>query len=216
MRTPLTPEQKERMIAGQKAARERRAAAKAEAEAALLANPVEALDEAPSDNDARRKRLLEGIDPEIAKLIGDDELEEIERQEQKKAADERKRKAIQLVRASAEQLARVENDLIDASVLRSDSEKKRMAEPVTFKIHLPSDGAGHMGQNGFRVNGFLYQNGMTYTRPRAIAESLQYNHYRAWLSELEFRTLDQHKPGNSARELLGAMIPRFYVEPPTL
>ncbi len=115
------------------------------------------------------------------------------------------------MRAVARQHAQVEHDLIAPSVLRSEEDRRRLAEPVTFKVMLPGDGAGHRGQNGFRVDGFLYQAGRTYTRSRAVFESLQANHYRAWHSELQFRLLDQHKPGGSATERLAETIPRFEV-----
>lgn len=160
---------------------------------------------------SRRLRLLEGIDPAIADLISDAELDEIERDERTKAEAERKKRALASVRESLRQKARVENDLIAADVLLSDEEKKRRAEPVTFKVRLPSDGAGHRGQNGFRVDGFLYQQDRTYTRPRAVYDSLLSNHYRTWLAEIQFKTLDQHKRGNSAVELAGHLIPAFEV-----
>lgn len=165
----------------------------------------------PADIDARRARLLEGIDPDIAALISDAELDKIEAEEQQKAEAERKKQALATVRDQMRQRARVDHDLIHADVLRSDAEKKRLAEPVKFKVTLPSEGAGHTGRNGFRVDGRLFQAGFTYTEPRAVFESLQANHYRTWLAEVGFKTLDQHKPGQSAREILGQTIPQFEV-----
>lgn len=159
----------------------------------------------------RRKRLLGGLELERAALVTDEDLEKIEAEEREKALAEQKKQALADVRAAARQIARVEHDLIAASVLRSDDERRRLAEPVTFRVRLPGDGAGHRGQNGFRVDGFLYQDGQTYTRPRAIFESLQANHYRAWLSEIQFKTLDQHKLGGSAVEVLAQTLPHFEV-----
>lgn len=163
----------------------------------------------PPDPETRRARLLEGVDPDIARLISDDELDIIEADERQKAADERKKQALASVRATLKQRARVENDLISADVLRSDAERKRLLEPVTFTVRLPNDGAGHHGRNGIRVDGFLYQQGHTYTRPRGVFETLRDIHFRSHLNEVQFRTLDQHKPGQSAREIIGDLIPRF-------
>jgi hypothetical protein len=143
---------------------------------------------------ARRLRLLEGIDPAIADLISDAELDEIEAEERQKAEAERKKRALTSVRETLRQKARVENDLIAADVLLSDEEKKRRAKPVKIRINLPANGDPARGANGFRVNG--------------VAEQ----HYRTWLAEIKFTTLDQHKPGNSAVELAGQKIPQFYVD----
>jgi hypothetical protein len=209
----LTPEQLElrraQLAKGREtAARNRAAKAALPKEAAAApkdAEPVVKLDA------ARRLRLLEGIDPEIADLITDAELDEIEAEERAKAEAERKKQALGTVRAQMRQRARVENDLIAADVLRTDAEKKRLRELVKFRVMLPNDGAGHRGQNGFRVDGRLYQHGHTYTEPRAVFEALQANHYRAWLNEVQFKTLDQHKPGQSAKEVLGHQIPAFEI-----
>lgn len=173
---------------------------------------VQLPDAIPTDEAAaRRQRLVGDLDPETAALYTDAELAEIEREENEKALAARKKQGLQDIRATARQLARVENDLIPADTLRSEAEVKRLAEPVKFRIMLPGDGAGHRGRNGFRVDGFLYQVGRTYVRPRAVFESLQSNHWRAWLNEVTFKTLDQHKAGNSAVEILGQTLPRFEV-----
>jgi hypothetical protein len=160
----------------------------------------------------RRMRLLEGIDPAIADLISDAELDEIEAEERQKAEAERKKRALASVRESLRQKARVENSLIEASVLLSDEEKKRRAKPVKIRINLPANGDPARGANGFRVDGVLYQQGTVRTVPLAVAESLAEQHYRTWLAEIKFTTLDQHKAGNSAVELAGQKIPQFYVD----
>lgn len=160
---------------------------------------------------ARRARLLGDLDPETAALFSDEELEKIEREEAAKAAEEKKKQALADVRATARQRARVEQDLIHPSVLRTADEQKRLAEPVTFRVRLPSDGAGHHGRNGIRVDGRLYQDGRTYTEPRVVVETLQEIHYRAHLNEVKFKTLDQQKPGGSAVEVLAHHIPEFVV-----
>ncbi len=160
---------------------------------------------------ARRQRLLGDLDPETAALYTDAELAEIEREENEKALAARKKQGLQDIRATARQLARVENDLIPADTLRSEAEVKRLSEPVKFRVMLPGDGAGHRGRNGFRVDGYLFQVGREYTRSRAVFESLLSNHWRAWLNEVTFKTLDQHKAGNSAVEILNQTLPRFEV-----
>jgi hypothetical protein len=160
----------------------------------------------------RRMRLLEGIDLAIADLISDAELDEIEAEERQKAEAERKKRALASVRESLRQKARVENSLIEASVLLSDEEKKRRSTPVKIRINLPANGDPARGANGFRVDGVLYQQGTVRTVPLAVAESLAEQHYRTWLAEIKFTTLDQRKRGNSAAELAGQKIPQFYVD----
>lgn len=177
-------------------------------------SPVEPITEpAPSviEAAARRQRLLGDLDPETAALFTDDELENIEREERAKASEEQKKQAMADVRAVARQRARIEHDLISPSVLRSEADQKRLAEPVTFRVTLPGDGAGHHGRNGLLVDGFLYQAGQPYVRPRAIFESLQANTYFAWRNEVQFKTLDQHKPGGSAIEVLSRTMPQFEI-----
>lgn len=183
-------------------------------EAAPPTLPVDAVAEVAEPEVAvsdRRERLLQGIDPDIAKLITDSELDMIELQEREKAEAERKKNALATVRETLRTRARIENDLIAADVLRSDEEKKRLAEKVTFRIVVPNDGSGHRGRSGIKVDNRLFEQGRVYTETRAVFESLQYMHYRAWLNEVEFRTLDQHKPGQSAKETLGHTIPRFEI-----
>ncbi len=165
----------------------------------------------PDEAARRRQRLVGDLDPETAALFTDDELAKIEKEERVKASEEQRKLALADVRAAARQIARVEHDLIHPSVLRSESDQKRLAEPVRFRVRLPGDGAGHHGRNGLRVDGFLYQQGQTYERPRAIFESLQANHYLTWKNEIQFKTLDQHKLGNSATEVLAASMPQFEV-----
>lgn len=210
----LTEEQRQRARDNLARGRETRAANKAAAaEATAEPDPSDDVPETPIQPiaDDRRERLLQGIDPAIASLISDDELDVIEREEQERAAADRKKQALADVRSQMRQRARVENDLISADVLRSDDEKRRLAELVRFKITLPREGAGGRGAYGFRVDGRLYQQGAIYTESRAVFESLQSNFYGAWKSEYQFKTLDQHKPGQSATESLGNTIPRFEV-----
>lgn len=211
----LTDEQKAVMAAGRKAAAARKAL-----EAAAAPPPREVYD-VPDDEawteptgtvtvrvaDERRERLLQGIPADIAALITDDELARIEAEERKRAIEERTKKALDTVRTQLRQRARVENDLISPDVIRSDADRKRLAERVKFKVTLPEGG----GARGFRVDGRVFQHGQTYTESRAVFESLQANHYQTWLSEVKFRTLDQHKPGQSAKELMGTLAPRFEV-----
>ena len=158
-----------------------------------------------------RARTLEGIDPEIALLFSDEELAQYEAEENAKAAAERKKRALEDIRANLRQKARVAENLIAASVLRSEAEKKRLAELVSFRIDMPGNGAGHNGRNGIRIDGFLYAQGQVYTRPRAVFETLQSIFYKAWLQELTFSQLNQNQRGMSPQEVLARQIPRFEV-----
>src|ERR1700684_2603051 len=60
--------------------------------------------------DVRRHRLLEGIDPAVAALITDAELDEIEREERAAAEASRKKRALGTIRDQVRQKARIDND----------------------------------------------------------------------------------------------------------
>lgn len=225
----LTEEQKQKRrdnLAKARAARKSRATAAPSGDAdgadgALLSASVAELDQflaeaRPVLDDAaaeRRRRLLADLDPEIAALVSDEQLAQIEAEERAKAKATRVAQALKDARAVAHQQALIENDLIPADRLRSEAEKRRMMEPVTFEVHVPSGGAGdpRRAPAGFTVDGFRYQNGRRYTRPRHIFESLQEMHYRVHLAEVRFSTLNQQEKGNSAPEVLARTIPRFEV-----
>ena len=225
---PLSDEHKAKMAEGRRKAalarKERRATAAPSgttdsADEALLRAPIAelvldevrpALDEVAA---ARRRRLLADLDPEIAALVSDEQLAQIEAEERAKAKATRVAQALKDARAVAHQQALIENDLIPADRLRSEAEKRRMMEPVTFEVHVPSGGAGdpRLAPAGFTVDGFRYQNGRRYTRPRHVFDSLQETHYRVHLAEVRFSTLNQQEKGNSAPEVLARTIPRFEV-----
>lgn len=166
----------------------------------------------PSEADTRRARLLRGVDPEIAALISDDELAEIEAEEQRKASEAKKASALKLVRAHMAQQAKADAGLIPASVLLSEAERRRQNEPVTFRINMPMHGgrlAGTGATWGMRINGEEFQHGMTYTRPRHIFDSLREMHYRAHLAHVQFSDLNQDKvyrPGDDARGISPAQL----------
>ena len=208
----LTPEQKERARANLAAAREAKMAKMAAADEGALAAPA-AVDEPevaePVESVAaeRRRRLLADLPAEIAALVSDDELAAIEAEETQKALAEQKKQALSDVRSMARQYARIEHDLIPSDVLRSEEERKRLAEPVRIRVNLPEGG----GAQGFRIDGRLLRQGMEYTVSRAVFESLQSTFYRMHLSEVEFSTLDQQKRGNTAREVLSRRRPSLEV-----
>lgn len=195
----LSPtERGQRMAAAKKAKQaEREAAAEpdvppvvepdAETETEGFDEPEAIAEPVADDMGELRAQLLQGIDPEIAALISDDELMEIKAQEEKRAADEKKKQALADVRAAMKQRARVGHNLIPASQLRSEAEAARLNESVTFRVNLPRGG----GAKGFRVDGKLYQNGLVYTESRAVFESLREMHARAHIEEIQFLTLNQ-------------------------
>ncbi len=168
------------------------------------------------DADERRRQLLAGIAPEIAALISDEELAEIQAEEDAKAESERKANALKSVRASLRQRARVDNDLIPASVLMSETEKKRKNELHTFVFSMPKRGTAQT----LRVDGRLFYSGVTYTEPYHVMESIRRQHYLVHLHEMQFRELDQDKVfkrGDDARGFTPAQIlladnpPRFEI-----
>jgi hypothetical protein len=220
----LTEEQKEARRANLARARAARTTRRTEAaaapsdEALLSAAPVAVLDapERPDPKVAaqaafdRRNRLLAGLDAETAALITDEQLATIEAEEQAKAKAKRVKQALDDARNVLRQQAEVDHDLIPAARLLDDAARKRMFEPVTFKVHLPHGGAGH-GEAFLRVDGFRYRDGETYTRPRHVFESLQPMLYNVHLHELRFSMLNQNDSMNSAKARLGEIIPRFEV-----
>ncbi len=174
--------------------------------------PVEEAGQA--DRDARRAKWTAGLPADVADLITDVEIAEMEAAESKRAIDERKKQAIEAIRAQMRHEARVENDLIAASTLRSDAEKARLMQKGKIKINVPLNGSGNpaKGSAGFRVDGRVYSNGNEYVVTRAEYESLLPNHFGLWLSELRFSTLNQ-TDGESARAILGRRIPEFEFRP---
>ncbi len=171
-------------------------------------------DPRPAENEARRAKWTAGLPAEVADLITDAEIAEMEAAESKRAVDERKKQAIEAIRAQMRHEARVENDLIAASTLRSDAEKARLLQKGRIKINVPLNGSGNpsKGSAGFRVDGRTYSNGNEYVVTRAEYESLLPNHFGQWLSELRFSTLNQ-VDGESARAILGRQIPDFEFRP---
>ncbi len=168
-------------------------------------------DPPPSDpvRDERRERLLSGIPAEIAALISDQELDEIEREERLKAEAERKEQALTTVRKSLRNRARVDNDLVDPSVIRSAEDRKRLARKVDFRFELPEGGDT---LDGFRIDGHVFQNRVWHRNyPMAVVESLRANFYRTHLSEVQFSQMNQNKPGRRADQLLARNPPLFEV-----
>lgn len=200
----LTEEQKQelrdRLAKGREAKRQK--AAEVEAVPEVMAIPPD-----PEASAARRRRLLADVPAEMAALITDDELIAIELEEAEKALAEQRKKTLTDVRMMARQYARIEHDLIPASVLRGEDERRRLAEPVKILVNLPEGG----GALGFRVDGRLLRNGEEVTVSRAVYESLAHTHYRAHLNEVEFTTLDQHKARNSAKEVLSRRRPQLEI-----
>ncbi len=161
-----------------------------------------------------RAKWTAGLPPDVALLITDGEIAEMEAAEQKSAIDARKKAALDAIRAQMRHEARVENDLIAASTLRSDAEKARLLQKGRIRINVPLNGSGNpaKGSAGFRVDGRVYSNGNEYVVTRAEYESLLPNHFGQWLSELRFSTLNQ-TDGESARAILGRQIPDFDFRP---
>lgn len=159
-----------------------------------------------------RARLLFGLDPAVAAKVSDARLLEIDAKAKADAEAEEMERALKDVAALAKQHARADHGLISQATLRTKAEKERLAQRVKVRIAVPTEGSGHNGAAGIRVDGVLYQNGSTPTLSRAQMESLQEMHYRAHLAEVTFRTMDQQKPGRSAREIIGNSIPQFVIE----
>lgn len=224
---PLTPEQKERMAEGRRLAAQKKREQKEKLEQKDPAEqPTVSLTDhtregaTPSGvatfeaREARRAKWLVGIPADVAALITDDEIDRMEAEENAKAEEERKKKALEQVRLSMRHHARVENDLMDASTLRTKEQREWLAEKGKITINLPLNGSGDpaRGPNCFRVNGRVFSNGHEYEVTRAEYQSLAYNHYGQWLHELRFSMLSQ-SDGESAKAVLARQIPAFDFAP---
>jgi hypothetical protein len=155
----------------------------------------------------RRARLTGDLPADVAVLITDDELEKIEREETEKALASKKKRALEEVRALASAEARIEHGLIPADVLRSESERARLAEMINIRVNLPRGG----GALGLRIDGRLFRHGHPYAVTRAEFESMHYTVYKAWLDEIRFRTLDQSERGRSAIDQISSNPPQLEV-----
>lgn len=212
-RTPLTPEQKERMAEGRRLAAQRKREAKevAEAAAELIAEQA-----APPalDREALRAKWTQGIPADVAALISDEELQRMQAEEDAKAVEERKKRALEAIRAQMRHEARVENALIDASTLRSQEERAWLMQKGRVRINVPLDGSGDPARSpaGFRVDGRWFTNGLEYDMTRAEFISLHANHYGVWLHQLRHTMLNQ-TDGESARAVLARQIPEFEFRP---
>ncbi len=218
-RGPMSEEQKEhlRQKARERKDKKDRALAESIVETRgqeMLLDMTDHLFEGPAPDDARRAKWTAGLPADVAALITDAEIAEMEAAELKAAVDERKKQALAAIRAQMRHEARVENDLIAASTLRTDAEKARLLQKGKIRINVPLNGSGNpaKGSAGFRVDGRVYSNGNEYVVTRAEYESLLPNHFGQWLSELRFSTLNQ-SDGESARAILGRQIPDFEFRP---
>lgn len=148
----------------------------------------------PEDNWPERRRvLLQGMDPATAALITDDKLREIETKVAKKAHDERLKAALEKLEDDMLHRARVEENLLSASTLRTMEEREYLATKIRVRFALPDEGSGHQGRNGFRVDGRIYENNMWHEMTVAEMLSLRETHYNCHINEVRFSTLDQSR-----------------------
>lgn len=180
------------------------------ADAAPPVEPVGEQDEAAQAAAERRRRLLGDLPPDVAALFTDAELDEIEADEKKKAEQSRKAQALKDIRAVAKMHAEVGSGLLSASVLKSDELTKYMNEDVKFTVVVPNSAAGRhklTSSVGIRINGFIYEHGKEYVRPRHVYNSLVEVMWRSAVGEAEFRTLNQDQEGFRAKEVAAQMLP---------
>jgi phage-related minor tail protein len=160
----------------------------------------------PAPNaEERRRRLTADLPAEIAALITDDQLEQIERRSQERARAARLKEALRDIEALADAEAKIAHGLIPADVLRSEREKAEMNEWGHVRVNLPPGG----GALGLRVDGRLLRNGETSRVTRAQYNSMLYTHYKAHIAEIRFSALNQDKRGNSAVEIITRNPPAF-------
>jgi hypothetical protein len=162
----------------------------------LLDAPVaEALDEPEPEAPLDRETLLAAIDPDLRAALDDDDIRQILAEEEKRAADARKKKAMDKAREQIRHRMQVEHGLLDAATLRTREQNQRLAKKIQIRFMLPADGSGDPGRgaNGFRIDGRMFESGQWHTVTMAEFESLQRNFYDIIVNETQFSTLDQSR-----------------------
>jgi hypothetical protein len=218
----LTPEQRAAMVAKGMATRQAKREAMLSAKRVLAQaeildeNPDEVISRTgdpddiepsvvPGDAGERRKRLTADLPADIAALITDEQLEQIEKKAQERARALRLKEALRDVEAMADAEAKIAQGLIPADVLRTEKEKAEMNEWGRVRVNLPPGG----GALGLRVDGRLLRNGETARVTRAEYNSLLYTHYKAHIGEIRFSALNQEQKGNSPVEIITRNPPAF-------
>src|SRR5262249_45459158 len=95
---------------------------------------VEVDDEGRAREVSVRERLLGGMDPELAKLLSDEDIDDILAEEKRVADEQRRERARKEFRTRAQEQARADAGLISDKVLRSRAERERLAEKKRVKI----------------------------------------------------------------------------------
>lgn len=147
--------------------------------------------ETPLDRDG----LLAAIDPELRNALSDDDIRQLLKEEEKRAADARKKKAMDKAREQIRHRMQVEHGLLDSATLRTREQNERLAKKIQIRFVLPADGSGDpsRGANGFRIDGRMFESGLWHTVTMAEYESLNRNFYDIIVNETQFSTLDQSR-----------------------
>lgn len=170
-----------------------------------------AVDEPEDENAEARKRLLASIPEELRDRFPPSRLDQIIAEAKAKALEEKEKALLRDLRGQANLHARASLDLIPQSDLLDEEAAARMNQEVWVTINCPGGGAG-AGDIGYRISGLLYRHGSRYKVKRHVANQLAKMDYDAWYHEVLFRTLDQHKPGNSAADVMGQAGPHTRIE----
>lgn len=178
-----------------------------------VVEPGESLDE-------RRRRLLGDVPPDLAARITEAQLDKleadkkrIEEEEQERASAEVLKNVLADIREDAKMRARASAGLISQEVIRTEAELKYMNEEIEFRIDVPLGGMP-LGKEGITVNGFLFQYGQIYKRPRHVFASLHETMARAHMAELKFSRMNQDKPGMEAAAIFAQAPLRVIVSEP--
>jgi hypothetical protein len=178
----LTPEHKEKLIAGKKAAAERR---KAEAAAkvvapypALAMPPIVYEDDGPAaviaeiedrfgepvEGMGDFERFLASQDAETREFLTDAELRVIYEVETKRAGDEHRATLKKAVVARALRHARASAGLIGPEAVATAALRDQNAQLVTFVVNMPEAGnSGTLIDEGLRIDGVLLRHGTKVT-----------------------------------------------------
>lgn len=139
------------------------------------------------DRDPAFARFVDGLDAETRDMFSIDEISDIFAQQKLKADAEKKAARKKALTEKALHGARIEAGLVPTSSRDERERQDRMAEMVTLRIDLPDEGAGVHGQKGIYIDQMIYVDGVTYTVPRANADTLREIMYRAWQHESQFQ-----------------------------
>jgi hypothetical protein len=189
---PLTQEQKDRMAAGRRAARERKLAAPQEITTAedVIAGRVEMPKqqfEIPTEGDAGYRLFLAGLDSETRELLPEAELRQIFTAQMARVLEEKRAAKKKSALDFALQTARMAAGLVPKAQQEVMETLKRNNAMTRLQIDLPPTGEnGEIPDIGLRVDQRVFLHGVSYAMTEAQAASMRETMYRLGEAQLLF------------------------------